>query len=219
MKRKNQPKKNTKKSKKNDEGITKYYIATSGFKVSGEETLQELAEFGHKMDKTIIQDSLSPKTTHLLVHKVNGKVLRTMKVLGAIANGLWIMDVSWLHASIEKGTWEEESKYETKFFPGAILSRKIKAQGKEPLFKGLKFYINQTIAQKSEVQNLLSDSGGEIVRKFSDADICITGKQMQSDSQGKTAVVSEKWLYESLHNYNRQNLSHFPATGDKTNVK
>jgi len=204
--------KQVKKPQQEQKGEKSKTIVVSAFNLDDKEIL---TKFVKKVKDTNFQSDFDENTTHVLVKPTEEKTPRTMKVLQGIANGLWILDISWLEESVKNGSWVKEDGHETDYFPGASLARKAKAAGKPLLFDGLKFYINRPkVAGQENLFSLLSSAGGKLVDKFSDCDICISGRKMITDSQDKIPIVSEEWVFESLHHYRKQPHQEFVASDD-----
>jgi len=164
----------------------------------------------------IFEEELDVNTTHVVVNEIEEKTPRTMKVLAGIAGGLWVLNKSWIDDSIKKGKWLNEEDYEIKF-PGATLSRKNKEATKPLLFDGLKFFINQPqIATTEDLEGLISNGGGDITKKFKEADICISGKPLLKSPEEKIVIVTEEWIYDSLQYFKKQDYSKYAIKNEET---
>jgi NAD-dependent DNA ligase len=140
--------------------------------------------------------------THLVCHGGNAKepCRRTLKVLFAIAQGAYLLNMDWVTRSIEMGYMVEESDYEMtkEQCPGAIKARRWKNQKKPGILDGLRIFVTGSTKMARDVlQQLLEAAGAKYVTKFKHCDICINGAEDQQEIEtpvgynGKP-IVNEK---------------------------
>lgn len=134
--------------------------------------------------------------THLVV----GEARRTLKVLHALARGLWIVTPAWVYQSQQCGFWVQEDEYEaTGLFPGAPLAR-LRAQS---IFFQRQFYVPkvlQTRMTRKELVQLIEEAGGDIVasaRASHNAEVLTVVGQMRAGS-AEDGRVSVSWVLDCL---------------------
>eukprot|EP01133_Synstelium_polycarpum_P001528 gene1528-1784_t len=139
--------------------------------------------------------------THLIV---NGSV-RTIKLMKAMASGLWILRKEWIEDSANKGEWLDESDYEASIdeFPGIKASREAHEKG-SLLFDKKSFFIDGKVRTdkmtKTDKTMLIKALGGKISKEFDNCDICISTIYNPLLSKDKS-IVSEDWLFQSITAY------------------
>ena len=91
---------------------------------------------------------------------------RTLKVLKAIAAGIWVVDFQWVLASLEKEDWVACEKFETNFYTGAKKSRAVRKSNKasELLFASKKILLGgKTQPPKENLIAMIEELGGSVV--------------------------------------------------------
>ncbi|KAK9865330.1 hypothetical protein WJX84_006438 [Apatococcus fuscideae] len=138
------------------------------------------------------------KITHLIL----GLERRTMKVLLAVANGAWLVQPSWLTASMEAGLWADEQSHcaQVRFTRGAERAREEQevadASGGPLQGHGLYLHSLQGSRQSSNVpalRKLILALGGKVAPKTA-CTICILsgGAQRPSGLLSEGTTVSLK---------------------------
>ena len=146
--------------------------------------------------------TMTKNVTHLIV----GENRRTLKVLLAIAKGLWVVSFQWVVASVEEGKWLSPENYEVeKWFPGAMNARKARHKGEAPLLDGKMVFLNgksMSVSQEN-LTELVEAAGGQVVNAFKDCDLCISSAtaSLPRVKGKKIDVVSEEWLLDSISSY------------------
>lgn len=157
-----------------------------------------------KMQGFGIEALRGPFMTHLVIDGDK----RTVKVLYALAKRAWILDKSFLYASLEFGDWVAEKEHESKLYP----EKKLRdACG--PLFKDMRFYLNSTqypTMTAEELQTLIKLTGAKVCDHAKDADVIIENGLDKSDIlnskdlEGHHAVlITYKWILDSLTKYQK----------------
>lgn len=89
--------------------------------------------------------------------------------------------------SMKKGEWQPEEKFEVEKFPGAKKSRLAhgflieficneKDEEEEPIFIGLKIFINGiTAPPNNDMAAIITSAGGEVVSSYDECTLCICG--------------------------------------------
>jgi len=142
--------------------------------------------------KLVEDETWDNRITHLIV----GKEQRTLKVLKAISNGIWILHIDWLLNC--KSKIEKESNYELKKF-GCRKSRKdhSKEDFKE-LLDDIKLAIKLPKGSKineNDFKELIVLNGGKTTA-ITKCDYCLGVK---SKDEVKTLKVD--WLLDSIQDY------------------
>ncbi|KAL6065831.1 BRCA1 associated RING domain 1 [Balamuthia mandrillaris] len=113
------------------------------------------------------------QATHLVV----GEKKRTVKVLKALALGLWVVSFDWVLESKKAGKWLPEEPFElVTEFPSSMASRLNRTnQAEAPgLFFGKIFYVHRPINTPPEtLASLIELSGGVIGQTAAESDYCI----------------------------------------------
>jgi len=105
-----------------------FFIVLSALSVENRTTLSDIASpLGGA--QVLHHDFVPDKATHL----VSGGNKRTVKLLQALAKGIWVLKSDWIYDSMEAGKWLPEEGYEAvDWFPGAKASRL--ARGESTLY-------------------------------------------------------------------------------------
>ncbi|KAH3763830.1 microcephalin [Pelomyxa schiedti] len=143
-------------------------------------------------------------TTHLLC----GSDRRSLKLMTAIAKGLWVLDVKWLSRSHEANKLLSEEEFEMKAtFPGASVSRKAHENGTPGIFHGFTIFLGSgTNSSRESLEELIKLAGGATTQQLKDATLCI----LSPNKPCKCPLVSESWLYDSIQNYKPQACDAYP---------
>jgi hypothetical protein len=158
------------------------------------ETLSSLVSDKKKSAlRCVVVDDVDDNTTHLVL----GKQERTLKVLKAIARGVWVVSFDWIEASNDANQWADEAKYEAvKSFPGCRKARECadayKKSGSRDglLFHGERFYVTgKTQPGPLELRPIIEKAGGTIVLSASSASIVIGGERI-TDKDISNPIVS-----------------------------
>ncbi|KAI8146594.1 hypothetical protein BJV82DRAFT_599116 [Fennellomyces sp. T-0311] len=123
-------------------------------------------------------DKYTEGVTHVVTHRnEDGLCGRTIKYLGGILNGAWIVDVSWLTDSSKAKRWLPEQRYEvlgdtvTGVTHGPRRGRMRKETKKGPLFGGIKFsFFDKTHSMRSELMKLCQAGGAQLLQRRPPAD-------------------------------------------------
>ena len=135
-----------------------------------------------------------------------GSHRRTLKVLLAIARGLWVVSCDWVLCSIERGSWLAEHKYEAvDWFPGCRASRESKERGEGPLLGGLRVFVNghNVLPPREDLVELLVSGGAQVVGEFRACTLCISSSAAirPKRNPNATPIVRSEWLVDSLQDY------------------
>eukprot|EP00124_Ichthyophonus_hoferi_P001746 Ihof_evm8s100 gene=Ihof_evmTU8s100 len=147
---------------------------------------------GYRLDNTVTEE-----TTHV----VCGNQRRTLNVLGAIANGCWLVSKEWVLNSLSDNKWVSEEPFEMfEWFPAARLERLhrmlTQADSNEvysnTLFQGVIVLIgNGTNPSRDQLEPLINMCGGKVTTAIISATVCVCPeKECTTDMP----VVSEKWI-------------------------
>ena len=143
--------------------------------------------------------------TDATTHVISGTG-RTIKVMMGIACGCWIVDPAFALVSLERGKWQNETKYERhKVFPGAKITRALREKAgaasgpyKHKVFAaasvGTVFISDKGMA--SAISKLVKLTGLSTVRTTREADV-ILGKELFSTRTDQQTVKPE-WMFDSI---------------------
>jgi len=150
-------------------------------------------------------DEVGEDTTHLVL----GEKKRTLKVLYALAHGIWIVSFDWVLGSIRKGRWLDEKKFQvTRWFPGCQRARAARDQDKPKLLLDGHFvFLNgNTKPAQHELEQLVVICGGRLVDRYKDCTLCISSSSATRPKRTSSnrPIVSEEWFLDSLTLYQRQ---------------
>lgn len=163
----------------------------SGLKKSSIDNLQKsILELGGSR----LERKFTNATTHLILEKPYEK---TEKVLLAIIRGIWIVDIGYVTASRDKGSWDWEEPYELqKFLPAIGMTRAdrdfIGNSYRLTLLRGINVFVDPKVKNGVEViKNLVTLLGGRIVGQSA-------AKYIISDTASDGVSVSPLWLSDSI---------------------
>lgn len=149
-------------------------------------------------NKCEIQSFVDKSATHLIMQEPYSK---TQKLLLAILHGIWILNVDYLKACLEKKQWLPEEFYEVKnFLPGIGLSRAEREifgpSYKMSLFSGIKFYVAPNLSVGAqEIKEFIILSNG-VVAGLDEANY-----QIRDELNGNYSTevqVTPGWITESI---------------------
>ena len=150
-----------------------------------------------------ITAEMEPEVTHLVI----GSKKRTLKLLEALARGIWIVHVEWItKGCLDAQRWVPEDKYEAHdWFPGAQRARLARRSPSHPgLLDGHKIYIiGSTQPTPDDLERIILDCGGEVVHAFRDCTLAILSPVASRPKQTTPPkpMVSVEWLIDALLNY------------------
>jgi len=152
----------------------------------------------------MIRTEVNEHTSHVVVAKAE----RTLKVMQAIARGIFVVKPEWITESKKQSKWLDPAKFEASdWFPGAKKLRTNRLADKPLLLADKRIYIGTaTGLSPRDLASLVQYSGGQIVSTVPQADIVIGGKRPKrqvvvADGQllaGEAPVVKEEWLFDAL---------------------
>ncbi|GBG30740.1 Microcephalin [Hondaea fermentalgiana] len=152
-------------------------------------------------------DTFADAATHIVVPTLRSP-LRTVKVANGIARGAWVLEASWVYASIEAGAWVPEADHEASDrFPGCKTTRLLHqdAENGATLLNGVNIYVDGAQEPPTPViSHLLRSSGATLVKDASKASVRVCGAnalkslEEESASGSQQLVVRERWVFDSL---------------------
>eukprot|EP00005_Dracoamoeba_jomungandri_P009556 CAMPEP_0174264560 /NCGR_PEP_ID=MMETSP0439-20130205/22871_1 /TAXON_ID=0 /ORGANISM="Stereomyxa ramosa, Strain Chinc5" /LENGTH=542 /DNA_ID=CAMNT_0015350487 /DNA_START=44 /DNA_END=1672 /DNA_ORIENTATION=+ len=185
---------------------TSKWIALTKFDTDGRLQMRDCIE-GLGGAKTLFDEHLTEKTTHLVV----GDPKRSIKVLEAIAKGIWVVHREWVVDSVVAGKWVDEKDYVVDEFPGAAISRNRREDGEASLFSGTIFMIHgETKINTEALKELITMAGGKLTSNADKADYCVVseldtkkpgGYLINIQNHKKARVVKEEFVYDALQMY------------------
>ncbi|RDX80310.1 BRCA1-associated RING domain protein 1 [Mucuna pruriens] len=141
-----------------------------GSALSNEEKIL-LINYANKAGATVTKFWTSNVTHVIAATDANGACSRTLKVLMAILNGRWVLNVDWIKASMGEINPVEEEPYEINLdnqgCQGGPSAGRLRALANEPkLFSGLKFYFSgdYVATYKEDLEELIEVGGGTVLR-------------------------------------------------------
>jgi hypothetical protein len=151
------------------------------------------------MMPTIVTFDLEAETLVGITHVVICKNERTLKVLQAIARGLYLVSSQWLHDCVEQKKILAADDYEAiDWFSGCRAAREAHGTSKL-LFTGTLTWIEgETRVPVEELRNIIMFAGGHMAKSRVDADVVISNEKLRGKQQTSAPVVSEKWVLDSL---------------------
>jgi len=146
---------------------------------------------------------ISANTTHLIS---GDSQKRTLNKLRAILRGCWILDKSWLFASLENGGWVDEEPYELVDFSPAVKTMRLDREAFEEDFRSALFsdvgsiYVSSEVTpSRPDLQELIRLGGGTVANVARVAQVIVTGEGKPIVSKGQdTVCVSERWILDSV---------------------
>ncbi|KAL3647708.1 hypothetical protein CASFOL_008676 [Castilleja foliolosa] len=116
----------------------------------------------------------NPNVTHVISSTDSeGACSRTLKVLMAILNGRWILNMDWIKACMEANSYVNEEPYEVNLdnhgcCDGAKTGRLRASNNAPKLFHGLRFYFNGDFvpSYKNDLLDLVRVGGGAIIESM-----------------------------------------------------
>lgn len=138
-------------------------------------------------------------------HVICGEERRTLNMLRAILRGCWILNKSWLLASIEANGWVDEEPYELVSFSSAVKARRIEREAdflQCDLLREIEaIYIGKHCkVPKKDLVDLIHLAGGQTVNQMKMASVILGHDLIEEDGQ-ELIQVSEKWLLDSLQQF------------------
>ncbi|KAL4577218.1 hypothetical protein LXL04_013323 [Taraxacum kok-saghyz] len=101
----------------------------------------------------------------------NGACIRTYKVLMAILNGKWVVNIEWVKACMECKSYVNEEPYEVNLdthgcVGGPKAGRLRNLDNSPKLFENLEFYFIGDFeeAYKNDLKNLVTTAGGRVIK-------------------------------------------------------
>ena len=150
-------------------------------------------------------------------HLVLAEPRRTMRLLRAVARGVWVVTPEWARASAARGAWADPAEFETDAFPGARRARMARERGEigagKGLLGGVRVHVEERAGRPSaaELRALAAAAGGEIAPRGVDADVIVssdgtgatgTGTGTGTGTRGGARdVVTEAWLLKAVADY------------------
>eukprot|EP00029_Vermamoeba_vermiformis_P010257 TRINITY_DN534_c0_g1_i1.p1 TRINITY_DN534_c0_g1~~TRINITY_DN534_c0_g1_i1.p1 ORF type:complete len:493 (-),score=59.26 TRINITY_DN534_c0_g1_i1:201-1679(-) len=164
-----------------------------------DESVHESASKLSAMMPTIVTFDLEADTLVGITHVVICKNERTLKVLQAIARGLYLVSSQWLHDCVEQKKILTADDYEAiDWFSGCRAAREGHAAGKL-LFADTNTWIeSNTRVPVEDLRNMIMFAGGQMAKNRAEADVVISNEKLRGKLQTKAPVVSEKWVLDSL---------------------
>ena len=141
---------------------------------------------------------LAVTVTENVTHLILGEKKRTLKVLYAIAAGIWILKPDWLMDSVVFEKYQPEEKYEASdWFPGCKIARLERKAGRG-LFDNKKIYLHRnTEVPRDDLEAIITAAGG-ILCKPKDCSVCVSDQVVTADIPDGTSCVSSDWILDSL---------------------
>ncbi|XP_062080026.1 BRCA1-associated RING domain protein 1 [Humulus lupulus] len=144
-------------------------LVLCGSALSSEEKIL-LVTFG-KMKGAAVSKFWSPNVSHVIAATdEKGACTRTLKVLMAISNGRWIVNVDWVKACMESKYHVDEEPYEVILdnygcYDGPKNGRLRASSNAPKLFSGLNFYFLGDFlpSYKDDLQDLVIAAGGTVL--------------------------------------------------------
>lgn len=150
--------------------------------------------------KATVALQVRPSTTHVIA----GEERRTLNMLRGLLRGCWILDKSWLLASLEAGGWVDEEPYELVTFSAAVKARRLErgADFKCQLLHELGpiFIGKYCKVPRKELADMVQLAGGQIVNQLRLAKI-VLGHPALERNDDQVVQVTEKWLLDSLQQF------------------
>jgi len=156
-----------------------------------------------ELQSTTVLEVMNKRVTHVIV----GQERRTLKVVQAMAMGVWIVSKTWIDESFAAGKWLNEEPYQIQIWKGTH-----KSKNRSLLFTE-KFYVHRkTIPAPKLLEDLLTICGGNIVTLPNYSDICISPTaSLRGLSKLNIPVVHEMWVIESISQNKRLEVTPFLA--------
>eukprot|EP00887_Chlorella_sp_A99_P005336 scaffold1.g5336.t1 len=154
------------------------------------------------------------KEAGAVTHLVIGSERRTLKVMLAIAAGAWLLDPSWLTASLEAGAWQPEDAHvaATRFASAAERARRSLGAGQPPLLAGEAVYVHLP----DKAKKLMGGNAGALRRVAAAlgaaaapspraCTLCVVvgGGRAPASLATAAAAVAEEWLLLAAERYDR----------------
>lgn len=178
--------------------------------------------------------------THVITESSRPK--RTIKTMMAILNGIWLVSIEWIKASLMKNTILPENEFEiqgddaTKE-PGPKRSRFSKQLGECKLFDNFLFYLYGSFGklEKKDILSLLSNGGASIIGNIDELKNLAKGKriknqkkriiilcdpEVQSDYETDLGItgyfkpfIAVSWLLDCTSSYQIIDITHYKVVG------
>eukprot|EP00736_Rhodelphis_marinus_P000447 Rmarinus@m.10456 len=145
--------------------------------------------------------TLASTVTHLVT---SDAPRRTVKILSAIAKGIWVIHQAWIYTSLERGMhWLDEGEFEVTSWPGPRSSRIAHEKGERGILDGKAVsLLGKPLAGIDNLKRLLQDVGATIVSNWKSSEICIfSGKRPAKASEYDTHFVAQEWLFDCIEKW------------------
>jgi len=182
-----------------------FFIVLSALSVENRTTLSDIASpLGGA--QVLHHDFVPDKATHL----VSGGNKRTVKLLQALAKGIWVLKSDWIYDSMEAGKWLPEEGYEAvDWFPGAKASRLARAHQKKGLLHQIAIMVCGGVrVPLHSLERAIELAGGQCTKSYRNTDYCIVAENAiykpwveKFPKERAVPIVKEDWLLDSLKEY------------------
>lgn len=152
----------------------------------------------------VVSDEVVPgRTTHLII---GSKAVRSLKVLSALAAGIWVVSFEWISKSLEADKWVPCSPYETIKFPGAKKSRVARkgVSSQDTLLLAGKTLLlsGRMDPPREKLSEMVKHLGGTLTTVLASADYVVATPEGASIAKGaKCPVLSVEWLLDAISQY------------------
>jgi len=143
-----------------------------------------------------IVEEVTENTTVLVLGQNN----RSLKVLTAMALGIFVVTPRWISGCMDKGYWLDPTPYEAShWFPGTTQSRLAKTGCKGSLFQDKKIFIERSInIPLVEFEFILKKLGANLTQSKFTCDLIISDEKNDKSS---TPILPPRWILDSLSNW------------------
>ncbi|KAM6461946.1 BRCA1-associated RING domain protein 1 isoform 2-T2 [Liasis olivaceus] len=158
--------------------------------------------------KARVCTEFNSSVTHVVVPAY--PVRTTMKCMLAVLTGSWILTFMWVEASLKRGAWEQEEKYEID--GGPRQGRLNKEQLLPKLFDGCYFYFLGIFKEhkKDDLKELVKVGGGQILTRKpkSDNDVTQTINTVayHAEITSDQSFCTQYIIYDASSNYKPQKV-------------
>ncbi|XP_045462072.1 microcephalin [Harmonia axyridis] len=178
--------------------------------------VQMFSQIVKKLGKFEVEDEVSERTTHLVV----GEAKRTVNMLRGLSRGCWILKQEWLLASLEKGKWLPEEKYEATEFSPAVQQCRLRRQAFGPTYHmnifldcGMIFVAKSTMPRCSDLRELITLCEGKVTKTPDSAKIAVGSYLDGCD------CVNEYWVLDSITAGKLKSLDEYVITSQTLKTK
>ncbi|XP_063701264.1 microcephalin-like [Culicoides brevitarsis] len=186
------------------------FVAT-GLGEEGRRLLKQcVKKLNSKREPCEIQSFVDSRATHLIMQEPYAK---TQKLLLSIINGIWVLNLNFVKASLECSQWLCEEPFEVKtFLPGICLSRAEREIFGESysmrLFSKQKFFVaNQLNAGPEEIREFIKLCGGIVVTDTKDATYQVRDELCEEEPfEGQVLAT---WVTDSIGAGHRKNVKNY----------